>query len=78
MCINMHIVMMAERREPSGAANPIGKRVSAKSFDAKYATGIRTRAADAILDINEYMALLYAQKNPPRQKCIPAKNVSKA
>ena len=45
--------MIADRSDPAGAARPIGYRVSGKSFDARYAPGIRTHTMDTALCTND-------------------------
>lgn len=67
----------AESREPIGAAIPIGNSVSANSFEAKYAPGIRTSTIEAKLWMKEIEDFPYPQKYPLKQKCIPASMQSK-
>lgn len=42
-----------ENKDPAGAASPIGNKVAAKYFDAKYAPGIRTKRIDMELCKND-------------------------
>lgn len=67
---------MSENSEPIGAASPIGDKLSGYHFDAKYAPGTLIKITDAMLWINEPIEKLYAQKNPLKQKWMPAKTQS--
>ncbi len=52
----------ADNREPSGAAQPIGYRLSGKYTLARYVPGIRTSRMDAILWIKEIPDFCSPQK----------------
>ena len=54
--------MITDRAEPAGDAIPIGKSVSAKYCDAKYASGIRAQIIEIELWINDILDKPYAQK----------------
>lgn len=66
----MHII--TDRNEPIGAAIPIGNKVSAYIFDARYDSGMRAKTIEAVLCMNEMFDSPNAQKYPLKQKCIPA------
>ena len=52
-CLFIHIYapthIMTESTEPAGAASPIGNKVSAYNFDARYEPGTLTNTIDKIL-----------------------------
>lgn len=54
--------IIAERRLPSGAAQPIGNRVSGQSFEASQAPGILIRIIEIELWMNEMIDFPIAQK----------------
>ena len=56
----MHI--SADKKEPAGAAQPMGYRESGNSRAVRYAPGILTRRIAAKLWIKERIAFPYAQK----------------
>ena len=56
------IQIIAESRLPSGAAQPIGKRVSGQNFEARYAPGILIKMIESELCINEMKDLPIAVK----------------
>jgi len=68
MYIYTTIHIIADKSEPSGAASPIGKRLSGKNNAAKYAPGTRTKRIDAALWKKETIDLPTAQKYPLKQK----------
>lgn len=70
--------MIAEIREPSGAAQPIGYKVSLNHIDVRYAPGIRIIKMEIRLWIKEIPDFPMPQKYPLKTKCTPAKMQSTA
>ena len=60
--INAITQIIAESRLPSGAAQPIGKRVSGQNLEARYAPGMRIKIIEIELCINEIIDFPIAQK----------------
>ena len=66
-----------EKREPRGAARPIGVSVSGKYFAASHVPGMRKMMMDSALCTKETMESPQAQKYPLKQKCPAAKRQSR-
>ena len=64
--------IITENSEPSGAAIPMGKSVSANLFESMYAPGTRTKIIDSVLCRNDNPDFSMAQKYPLKLKWIPA------
>lgn len=59
---------MTEISEPNAVASPIGKSVSGKSLEAKYAPGMRMSKREIMLCRNDSSDRPRAQKYPLKQK----------